>query len=737
MARLARSTEGKAMSQVSIYQNTYDDNPLPVPLNNILSAIRKGKYEDTILAIRSIKDPEKRRKEKTKLPAFTTSGIFSGKTASTLEEHSGYIAMDFDNIGDQIDDARSILYADKYTYAGFLSVSGNGLCIIVKIDGKRHQEAFEGLERYYFKNYSLQIDHATSNINRLRYVSYDPDLHINEHSESFAEYAPKKKGRPQKAAYVIATDTDFDYVMQQIQKQRIDITKDYRDWIKIGYCLYSKFGSAGEDYYHAISQFHSEYDKRTTTIKYRSFRNVKAVTINDFYEIVQRHGIEVQSDETKAIKQVAIYGVKGRRDAQQVVDQLEKLDNVPPEKSRPIVDAVYSANPAEINEATKDIPLVHAVEDFIYRQGKIVYNEIKHYNELNGSQIDDNMTNSLYLDAKAIFPKTSKELVETILNSNRTPRYNPIKEWFATNEPKHRSQGNIDALADCIDADMQSKEYVRKFIRYWMVGSVAMWHKFHSPLMLVLAGTKQNTGKSHFFRYILPNELQPYYAESYLTGDKDENILMSSKILIMNDEMSNKTKRDIAMIKDLCSKQWFNVRKPYGRNSVDMRRIAALAGTSNDLALLSDPSGNRRIIPINVSSIDHANYNAIDKADLWLEAYRAFKTGERFHLNSDDIRFLADNTSEFKEPSVELETFYTFFREPEEHEVPQFLTNTNIKAYIEIKTRQRISSKKLGMELKSQGFRCTSKKIDGKVEQVYAVTEINGVEVRRFFTHQA
>jgi predicted P-loop ATPase len=257
---------------------------------------------------------------------------------------------------------------------------------------------------------------------------------------------------------------------------------------------------------------------------------------------------------------------------------------------------------------------------------------------------------------------------------------------------------------------------------------VAMWHKHHSPLMFVLAGFAQNTGKTHFFRYLLPNELQPYFAEAELTGDKDENLLMCNKLMIMNDEMSNKSKRDITMVKKLCSAQWFNLRRPYGRTSEDFRRIATLAGTSNDLALLNDPSGNRRIIPIDVLSIDHSAYNAVDKVNLWVEAYKAYKAGESFHLSSQDIKTLESNTEEFEEPSAESEGIIAYF-EPGDS---QYLTNTAIKSYIEIRMKQRLSAKKLGMELKRLGFEQVVRKVNAQPARVYGVREVSGVSVAKF-----
>jgi predicted P-loop ATPase len=338
--------------------------------------------------------------------------------------------------------------------------------------------------------------------------------------------------------------------------------------------------------------------------------------------------------------------------------------------------------------------------------------------------MSDRELNSLFVQCKKIIPKVSKDLLLSCIDSELTVQFNPIKEFF--DKHKHRNKtGLIKKLAESINTKTgyssraQFPEYAEYFIRKWMIGAVAMWHGKHSPLMLILAGSKQNTGKSHFFRYLLPDEFQPYYGEAELTGDKDENLLMCTKALIMNDEMSNKSKRDITVLKQLCSKKWFNLRKPYGKMSEDFRRIAALAGTSNSMELLNDPTGNRRLIPIEVISIDHDKYNSVDKTDLWVEAYHAFKAGESFELTNKDIEILSSATTEFEEASLEGELLMRFF----EPNGSMKMTNSEIKYYIEVRTNQRLNQRKLGMELKRCGFEKSVERIRGVVKQLYSVSE--------------
>jgi predicted P-loop ATPase len=704
---------------ITFYNSIYSNTSINTDLPSLLKAIKDGSWKEITEQYRANPDPEMKRN---KFPAVTISGIFPDeRKAAKLEKHSGFIAIDFDDVED-IDHARSELYADEYTYSGFLSVSGKGLCIIVKIDGSRHLDAFNGLEKYYYKKYGYQIDQSCKDVSRLRFVSYDPDLTLNTESKLFKDYAENKRGRPKKSFNIIAGESDFEFVLQQIEQKKIDLTVSYLDWIEIGMAIKSHFGNTGLDYFKAVSQYHPDYDEVKTERKYNSFKSTGNISISSFFYHAKQAGLQIKTKNTETITMVATYAKKRKAKKEDAIDQLEKVDGIPKEVSSPIVDMVFKS---DFKDSDRDT--LTYIEEFLRREVQLKFNEITLKYEMNGVPINDRDLNTIYLDCKKVVPEANKDLVMSVIDSDRTPKYNPVHAFFL-NHCDRKCKGNIQKLADCIKTNRGNTKYVEYFIRKWLIGSVAMWHKHHSPLMLVLAGFAQNTGKTHFFRYILPNELQPYFAEAELTGDKDENLLMCNKLIILNDEMSNKSRKDIAMVKKLCSAQWFNLRRPYGRLSEDFRRIAALSGTSNDLALLNDPSGNRRIIPFDVASIDHKLYNSIDKVDLWVESYRAFKAGEEFHLNSEDITFLAENTSEFEEPSLEYEGIMAYF----EPGTDQELTNTQIKSYIEIRTKQRLSSKKIGMELKKLGFEQVLRYINGVKSRVYGVKEIHGVKVNQF-----
>ena len=195
----------------------------------------------------------------------------------------------------------------------------------------------------------------------------------------------------------------------------------------------------------------------------------------------------------------------------------------------------------------------------------------------------------------------------------------------------------------------------------------------------------------------------------------------------MDDEFGGKSKQDAKRLKELSSKQWFNLRRPFGRTSEDLRRLAVLCGTSNDDEVINDPTGNRRIIPVNIIDIDTEKMDEINKIDLFIELYHEWREiGDSWMLSKEDIEILNNCTTLNEQPSAEEEMILKYF-------VPTTtlggnaicLTNTEIKGYINEKNPHiQINPYKLGLSLKKLGFFKTEKKIGGNKKLVYYLEQI-------------
>jgi len=171
---------------VTIFQNIRDtDTPFFRDVNIILERIKEGAgtTKEIVKRIRQEKDKSERNEIKKQLPAICFSGKFTKREDLSLTEHSGLICLDFDGYQKQKEllQDKETLSKNKFVYSVFISPSGNGLKVLVKIPAEpdNHKNYFNSLEKYFNSPY---FDKTSKNISRVCYESYDPLIHINPNS---------------------------------------------------------------------------------------------------------------------------------------------------------------------------------------------------------------------------------------------------------------------------------------------------------------------------------------------------------------------------------------------------------------------------------------------------------------------------------------------------------------------------------------------------------------------------
>ena len=172
--------------KVTIFKNIKETiAPYHVDIDVILNRIKDGSDSKALVQqIRKQKKKAERNEIKKKLPAICFSGIFNKRTDTSIVQHSGFICLDFDgypNFKTLMQDKES-LSNNKYVYAVFISPSGNGLKVLIKIpaDAENHTKYFNSLEKYFNSEY---FDKTCKNISRVCYESYDPIIFINKNSK--------------------------------------------------------------------------------------------------------------------------------------------------------------------------------------------------------------------------------------------------------------------------------------------------------------------------------------------------------------------------------------------------------------------------------------------------------------------------------------------------------------------------------------------------------------------------
>jgi predicted P-loop ATPase len=699
---------------ISHYKNIYDKQDVDIDIQGFLENIRTGKWQDIVLDVRSCENKEERDKKKKSAPLVTVSGSFSDRKDEALRAHSGFIAIDIDNI-DNPEETKKLIQSDPYIYAAFTSISGHGLCLIMRIDGSRHLDAFNAIASYLYNTYQLIVDQSGKNVSRARFISYDPWIILNAKAPIFKKYLPKKKEI--QAHKVAVVKTDFDAMIDAMDRKGLNLCEDYSEWIQIAYALVSEFGESGRDYFHTLSSHSSKYNsddcnnQYTACLKNHSEAKGKRSTIGTIYYLAKKNGIEVYSEQTKAILRATTSQRAAGIPAAEIIKSLE-VSGISPEESTKVVNEIV-AKDIKFKSENVSADIAAFIKTYDLKKN-VVTRKI----ELNGRAIDDSDINSIYLDTKAVFKEATKDLVTAIIFSNRIESYNPLHEFFEEDLHTDDLCPNLTHLLNSVITDTPNAD---KWICKWLVSVVASAYGNHSPLVLIFSGEKQGTGKTHWFRYLLPKRLRYLFAESKMDAGKDDEILMCLKLIILDDEYGGKSKKEEKRLKELTSKEFINVREPYGRVSLDLRRLAVFCGTSNETQILNDPTGNRRQIPIHILGIDQAEYNKCDKEGLWRELYAMYRAGWDYTVLREDIEELNESTNAFKHSTPEEDLIHKKLSPGSAANYGEWMSLTDIQQFLMLDTKfNYLNTQRIGSLLSALGYQKDRKtKGNSKVTMYY------------------
>ncbi|UPS90875.1 DUF3987 domain-containing protein [Bizionia sp. M204] len=170
------------------------------PLEKILNDIKTGTYKTEISNIRTLltnDNKEEADQLKKQLIAFTVSGTFTnGRSIDKVEAYSQYVILDIDKLSVyQLQEVINTTRLAPYTLASFISPSGKGIKIIVKVNTTKehHKEAYNQVVEYYEQALNIGIDTSGKDICRLCFVSFDEDCFINSNADTFEVVIKQKE----------------------------------------------------------------------------------------------------------------------------------------------------------------------------------------------------------------------------------------------------------------------------------------------------------------------------------------------------------------------------------------------------------------------------------------------------------------------------------------------------------------------------------------------------------------
>lgn len=148
---------------------------------------------------------------KRELPVVLFSGKFDYRADEGLVEHNGLVILDFDDI--PVDIIKPQIAQDKYTYACWISPSGNGLKVLVKIQNpEHHRDHYRAILSHFESEYDIEVDSTSINESRACYESWDEELVYNENAEVFTGMVSVREEREKLAVVAPTKGTDYNKV---------------------------------------------------------------------------------------------------------------------------------------------------------------------------------------------------------------------------------------------------------------------------------------------------------------------------------------------------------------------------------------------------------------------------------------------------------------------------------------------------------------------------------------------
>ena len=274
--------------------------------------------------------------------------------------------------------------------------------------------------------------------------------------------------------------------------------------------------------------------------------------------------------------------------------------------------------------------------------------------------------------------------VRNFLESDYIKNYNPIDEYLFQCYDKWDGKDHIRALARTVPTN---NPYWADWFYTWFLGMVDQWrgftHRQYGNSVAPLLISKQGYNKSTFCRRLLPPELQWGYSDNLVLSEKRQVYQAMAQFMVINLDEFNQISPQVqqGFLKNLIQLPTLKYKPPYGSHVMEFPRLASFIATSNMKDILTDPSGNRRFIgveltgPIDVSV--RPNYQ-----QLFAQALTALRNGEKSYFDAEQVKLIMKNNCQFEVVEPIDQYFLLYFELVEDEREGEYLTAAEIFDYL-------------------------------------------------------
>ena len=290
--------------------------------------------------------------------------------------------------------------------------------------------------------------------------------------------------------------------------------------------------------------------------------------------------------------------------------------------------------------------------------------------------VDQRVLNTLCLVARKNGINCWDKDVSRLLLSQEIADYHPFLDYM-DNLP---DWDGIDRVSELASRVSDTPLWIEGFHR-WMLGMTAQWMAMDvqcaNAVAPLLVSTEQGRCKSTFCSILLPTELQRFYIDKFdITSVSGCEQKLSLFGLINMDEFDRYGIRTMVTLKNLMQLKKLTFRKSHRAYYSQLPRIASFIGTSNQKELLTDTTGSRRFLCVEVKG--KIDCTLPDYAQLYAQLKTELLNGERYWFTSEEERKIQEHNRMFYKFSPEQDVFFRCFRLPMEGEEGIQISSTEI-----------------------------------------------------------
>ena len=298
--------------------------------------------------------------------------------------------------------------------------------------------------------------------------------------------------------------------------------------------------------------------------------------------------------------------------------------------------------------------------------------------------VDPRVQKRMTLEVQLADIRVSIKDVRNFLESDYIKNYNPIEEYLFQCYDKWDGKDHIRALARTVPT---ANPHWADWFYTWFLGMVDQWrgysHRQYGNSVAPLLISKQGYNKSTFCRRLLPPELQWGYSDNLILSEKRQVYQAMAQFMVINLDEFNQISPQVqqGFLKNLIQLPTLKYKPPYGSHVMEFPRLASFIATSNMKDILSDPSGNRRFIgveltgPIDVSV--RPNYQ-----QLFAQALSALNNGEKSYFDAQQVKLIMKSNSQFEIIQPIDQYFLLYFELVEDEKEGDYLTAAEIFDYL-------------------------------------------------------